>query len=338
MATHYMKTLIFFVVFSVSASVCHGASLDEKSIQTGIEQVAAGDYSSASDTFDRLIASSPERPEGYFFKAAVSHILKGHIQRKDYYETWRKNTAKAHSLSQVLLDENPKDTRALLIAGLTEGMSIVDALNNSSYLTAFLRAGTMEKHLEKAVKLDPKLYDAYYGLGVYHIRGSTESWVRIFRFFIGDTSEKGRKYLRRAVDGKGWIPNSARLALIWALYRVKKFKEARKDVEFLRTRYPKNVLYDIAYAESFFIAEDYPRARSEYIKLLSQLNQPKDEILRLYRQFSKWRVIRCDFALGKQEEVEEETGELLTEKHMYASLLEQIRLELKSVSGVLNKL
>ena len=241
------------------------------------------------------------------------------------------------ALSEALLEKNPEDTRALLLAGLTEGMRIVDALDSSSYLTAFLRAGAMENHLEKALELDPKIHDAYYGLGIYHIRGSTESWVRMFRFFIGDTSAKGRAYLRRAVDGKGWISNSARQALIWALLRAEKFQEARGDVEYLRARYPKNVLYDVAHAESFFIAEDYPRARAEYVKLLSRLERPKDEILRLYREFSRWRVIRCDYALGKQEEVEEETRELLTEKHMYSSLMEQIRLELESAAGVLKE-
>ena len=337
MTPKYVRILIVIVVFSFSASLSHGAPLDEKSINSGLEQVAAGDYSAASDSFDRVIASSPERPEGYFFKASVFHILKSHIQSKDYQETWRKNAAKALSLSEALLEKNPEDTRALLLAGLTEGMRIVDALDNSSYLTAFLRAGAMQNHLEKAVELDPKLHDAYYGLGIYHIRGSTESWVRMFRFFIGDTSEKGRTYLRRAVDGNGWISNSSRLALIWALYRAEKFKEARKDVAFLRARYRKNVLYDIAYAESFFIAEDYPRARAEYAKLLSRLKKPKDEILRLYREFSKWRVIRCDYALDKLEEVEEETRELLTEKHMYASLMEQIRLESESAAGVLKE-
>ena len=335
MVGHHMRELIFFVFFLMPANISYAASLDEKSINTGLEQVAAGDYLPASDTFDRVVSSAPERPEGYFFKASVFHILKGHIRRKDYYETWRKNTAKALALSEALLEKNPKDTRALLMAGLVEGMRIVDALDNSSYLSAFLRAGAMEKHLEKAVGLESKLYDAYYGLGIYHIRGSTESWVRMFRFFIGDTSEKGRTYLRRAVDGNGWISNSARLALIWALFRVKRFQQARKDVEFLRGRYPKNPLYDIAYAESFFIAEDYTRARAEYERLLSRLNQPKDDIFRLYRQFSKWRILRCDYALGNRKEVSEETEELLTEKHMYASLIEQIRLELKSASGVL---
>ena len=159
----------------------------------------------------------------------------------------------------------------------------------------------------------------------------------MFRFFIGDTSGKGRKYLRRAVDGKGWISNSARLALIWAQLRAEKFQEARGDVEFLRARYPKNALYDVAYAESFFLAEDYPRAQAEYAKLTARLKQAKDEILSLYREFSKWRVIRCDFALGKHQDVEEETRELLTEKHMYASLMEQIRLEVESASGVLKE-
>ena len=337
MAPQYLRTFILIVVFSAWAGVCHGAALDGKSIDLGLEYVAAGDYSAAADTFDRVIASAPERPEGYFFKASVFHVLKGHIRRKDYQETWRENAEKAMALSEALLEKNPEDTRALLLAGLTEGMRIVAALDSSSYLTAFLRAGAMENHLEKALELDPEIHDAYYGLGIYHIRGSTESWVRMFRFFIGDTSAKGRDYLRRAVDGKGWISNSARLALIWALYRAEKFQEARGDVEYLRARYPKNVLYDVAHAESFFIAEDYPRARAEYAKLLSRLEQSKDEILILYREFSKWRVIRCDYALGEQEEVEEETRELLTEKHMYSSLMEQIRLELESAAGVLKE-
>ncbi len=337
MASHFARILIFIVVFPASANLAHGASLDVKSIDAGLERVAAGDYSAASHSFDRVIASAPGRPEGYFFKASVFHILKGHIRREDYQETWRKNAEKAMALSEALLEKNPEDTRALLLAGLTEGMRIVDALDSSSYLTAFLRAGAMQNHLEKALELDPEIHDAYYGLGIYHIRGSTESWVRMFRFFVGDTSAKGRAYLRRAVDGGGWISITARLDLIWALYRAKKFKEARGDVEYLRARYPKNALYDVAYAESFFIAEDYPRARTEYAKLLSRLKESKDGISGLYREFSKWRVIRCDYALGKQEDVEEETRELLTEKHMYSSLMEQIRLELESAAGVLKE-
>ncbi len=337
MASHFARILIFIVVFPASANLAHGASLDVKSIDAGLERVAAGDYSAASHSFDRVIASAPGRPEGYFFKASVFHILKGHIRREDYQETWRKNAEKAMALSEALLEKNPEDTRALLLAGLTEGMRIVDALDSSSYLTAFLRAGAMQNHLEKALELDPEIHDAYYGLGIYHIRGSTESWVRMFRFFVGDTSAKGRAYLRRAVDGGGWISITARLDLIWALYRAKKFKEARGDVEYLRARYPRNALYDVAYAESFFIAEDYPRARAEYVKLLSRLKESKDGISGLYREFSKWRVIRCDYALGKQEDVEEETRELLTEKHMYSSLMEQIRLELESAAGVLKE-
>lgn len=335
MASRFARILVFCVVFPALANLAHGASLDVKSIDAGLERIAAGDYSAAADSFDRVIASAPQRPEGYFFKASVFHILKSHIRREDYYEAWRKNATKAHSLSEALLEKNPEDTRALLLAGLTEGMRIVDALDSSSYLTAFLRAGAMQNHLEKAVELDPKLHDAYYGLGVYHIRGSTESWVRMFRFFIGDTSAKGRAYLRRAVDGGGWISNSARLALVWALYRAKKFKEARRDVAYLRARYPKNALYDVAYAESFFLAEDYPRARAEYAKLTARLKESRDGILGLYREFSKWRVIRCDYASGKHQDVEEETRELLTEKRMYASLMEQIRLELESAAGVL---
>lgn len=337
MASRFARILIFFVVFPASANLSHGAPPDEKSIRTGLEQVAAGDYSAASDTFDRVIASAPGRPEGYFFKASVFHILKSHIRREDYRETWRKNAEKALALSEALLEKNPEDTRALLLAGLTEGMRIVDALDGGGYLTAFLRAGAMQNHLEKALELDPEIHDAYYGLGIYHIRGSTESWVRMFRFFIGDTSAKGRAYLRRAVDGGGWISNTARLALIWALYRVEKFKEARGDVEYLRARYPKNALYDIAHAESYFLAEDYPRARAEYVKLLARLKEPEDGISRLYREFSKWRVMRSDYASGKHQDVEEETRELLTEKHMYASLMEQIRLELESAAGVLKE-
>ncbi len=337
MASSFARILIFIVVITASANLAHGASLDVKSIDAGLERVAAGDYSAASDTFDRVIASAPGRPEGYFFKASVFHILKGHIRREKYQETWRKNAEKAMALSEALLEKNPEDTRALLLAGLTEGMRIVDALDSSSYLTAFLRAGAMQNHLEKALELDPKLHDAYYGLGIYHIRGSTESWVRMFRFFVGDTSAKGRKYLRRAVDGGGWISITARLDLIWALYRAKKFKEARGDAGYLRARYPENALYDVAYAESFFIAEDYPRARAEYVKLLSRLKGAEDGISGLYREFSRWRVIRCDYASGKHQDVAEETRELLTEKHMYSSLMEQIRLELESAAGMLKE-
>ena len=224
----HAAVLVLLVGLVIAPTPSRGALPQEKLFEEGIENIAAGNYTAALDVLDRALAASPESPEGYFLKASLFHILKAHFARPDYRKQWRENATKAFSLAEKMLEKNENDARALVLTGLVHGMEIVDALHRSKYFSAFGLAGSMNTHLERALEIEPKRHDAYYGLGVYHIRGSTEGWVRLFRFFVGDTSAKGREYLRRAVAGKGWTTNSAQLALVWDLLRVEKFEEARQ--------------------------------------------------------------------------------------------------------------
>ncbi len=333
----HAAVLVLLVGLVIAPTPSRGALPQEKLFEEGIENIAAGNYTAALDVLDRALAASPESPEGYFLKASLFHILKAHFARPDYRKQWRENATKAFSLAEKMLEKNENDARALVLTGLVHGMEIVDALHRSKYFSAFGLAGSMNTHLERALEIEPKRHDAYYGLGVYHIRGSTEGWVRLFRFFVGDTSAKGREYLRRAVAGKGWTTNSAQLALVWDLLRVEKFEEARKEIASLRARYPNNGLYDVAYAESFFVAGDCRRARAEYAALKPGLGRQKEEVAGLYEEFAVWRILRCDHTLGERSERREELQELLEETGRSASLIEQIRTEVAAVNEALGK-
>lgn len=324
MRAWFVAALIFLTMLSSPAAAASRVP-NPAAIRRGLEATAAGRYQDALGIFGCIVADAPGRPEGYFFRAAVYQLMNGHFERPAFREGLERDAGRAIALATDLLKRHPGDARLLLVSGLSNGMLAVYAIHQSHYISAFLQGRKMLRLLDRALAIDPRLEDAYYALGVYHIILSRSPWVRLLALFTGDTAEEGLADLRRVVERGDWLKTLARVELVWALYKEERFEEGRRALAPLLARYPDNPLYGLAYAEGYFMAGDYVRARREYAALEKRLGAKKDDYARLYAHFAEWRVVRCDFALGRYARAGAGARAVLEKPDMNSTLLRQVR-------------
>jgi len=319
--------LSLFLVLWLAAPAAAGlAPADEAALRRGVEAAAAGRYEEALARFGEVAERSPGRPEGPFFRAAVYKILKGHFDRPAYREGMEKNAALALGRAEALIRRDPSDAEAHLYAGLTKGMLAVDAVHRRRYLSALRSGRMMVSLLERAVALDPALEDAYYALGLYHLRWSHWTWLRPLAPFFRASGERGVAYLRRAAERGRWLRPLARLELVWALYREGRFGEGRRELARLHRDYPEQPLYALARAEGYYLQDNHERARKEFDALYARFKEREDDLSRLYARFARWRMAQSDYALGRYPEAGREAREAMDGPTMESSLLRQVRV------------
>ncbi len=276
----------------------------EELIGRGVRATAGGRYEAALREFGRVVEKAPGDAAGYFFLASVYSVLAGHFDDPAYREGFERNAFRALEIAEARIKAAPGDGRAHMIAGLALGMLGMDAARQKSYVRAFLRSRRTAKFLERAIALDPGLEDAYYALGLYYYWRVRAEWFRRLAPLIGDTGEKGIRYIRRTAERGRWLRDLARIELVYVLYHEGKFEEARGLISGIIEKFPSQPHYRFARAEGYFIEKDFRRARAEFRRVRERLlnGSAADRIARLYADFAEWRIVRSDFELGNLRE------------------------------------
>lgn len=327
-----MRCRYFSIIFVVlvllfpgaAYSSFHNISLDSV-IQKGIEATAAGHYSKALKIFNGVVEKIPDDPKGYFFLASVYNILSGYFDDQTYRDGFDDNASKALAISEARIKADLNDADAFLLAGLTMGMLGMDAARRQSYVRAFLRSRKTKKYLERVIALNPDLGDAYYGLGVYYFWRARAKWLRRLAPLLGDTGEEGLRYLRRAARSGRWLRDLARIELVYTLYTEKKFNEGRRLAAGLIKEYPDQPHYQFAHAESYFIQNDFKRARPQFQEIHERFKNARSRIEALFRDFAEWRVVRCNWRLGNTEAARRGALAVRAKPEMGSPLMRRVR-------------
>ncbi len=201
-----------------SATVNFPEDLDSR-IMRGLEGIYSLHLDVSAREFDGIIEKYPDRPYGYFGKAMTTWA------RLEYeHETsspalknlFERLTEEARVKSKQWLKEHPKDAQAHLCAGGIHGLRSKLFLENHRWIKAYLSGKKAIRYTRKAAKLDPQLYDAYLGMGMYeYYAGTLGVVVRILaRFFLHGDPVKGIEYLKTAREKGHFNAVAAELMLI----------------------------------------------------------------------------------------------------------------------------
>jgi len=165
-------------------------------------------YAKAEELFDQYCQAHPKDPAGYFYKTAnnwwelaqkLDYELPG--VEKRFEENYQKTVQVAEALADAAPDNNTK-ARACLYWGGAEGLKGRWLVTQRSWVQAYFRGRSGNRLLRQAVMLDPKLYDAYMGLGIYDYFTDTLPGVQgvlAYLFIHGDRA-RGLKELQWAID------------------------------------------------------------------------------------------------------------------------------------------
>jgi tetratricopeptide (TPR) repeat protein len=159
---------------------------------------------------------------------------------------FRETLEKAVAIGRARVEANAKDADAHYQLGAAVGLrASYTATVDGSAMGAFRAAREAYNEHEQVLALDPRRKDAGLIVGTYRYIVSALAlpvrWMAYIVGFGGD-KEKGLKMIEDAVAYGGDNEEDARFALILLYNRERRYDDAMKVIEILRTKYPRNRL------------------------------------------------------------------------------------------------
>ncbi len=173
---------------------------------------------------------------------------------------------------RVLKGRRQKDPREIAWAYFAKGAALsykaIYYGRKKNFIKALYYAFPAKKALDKAVKIDSTLYDAYLPLGTYDY--ALSELPKFVKWLAGgrDRREKALREMRLAAYKGKFVEIVAKDALIWTLAYHRSFKEAENISQELLKRYPASRTFRWTYTYILRRSGQWKRARDEYQKLL----------------------------------------------------------------------
>ena len=267
-----LSKIILLVLFLFSHSV--QAEMLEPTLLEVTELTYSDRFDEAISLADSYIASHPSDPRGLVVKAMAmdwkQKITAGFEKKLDgQILEMLKN---ANLMAFIQWERDPKNIDKMI----TLGNSYLYLSKKWVDLKKQGRAGFIlkkcRKHLEEAISLDPKRYDAYLALGLFNFyMANIPPGFKFLAGLLGMTGNEavGLKQLKMASENKNlhWV--DAKFILAYAFGKTKKdYPSSLAIMNDLVTRYPKNVFFRHFKAEYETKAKQYALARVDFSKFL----------------------------------------------------------------------
>lgn len=241
-------------VFGLTAVPGAGAATVDEHIMTGIEQLYNVQFDAAAKSFDKAIAVDPADPRGYFYRANVhlwSYLFDHRSEQLARYMSVSDRGIKA---AEKRLRDNPRDNVAKLFLGMTYGFRAISNARAENIMAAALSAKACHDRLSEVVRADPKLQDAYLGLGIFHyVFGTIPDAAQVLvgmGGIKGDAALGIREIEATAARGKYFRNDAQLIVALLTIYHRDDLAGGMRALEAMARRYPKNVaiLYAIGSA------------------------------------------------------------------------------------------
>jgi len=263
----------------------------------GIHQYYSLDFEGGMRSFEIMLKEFPNHPAGYLCMAGLIEAKMIMERQNEDEEEMYEYLEKSLKLCQAEIQAGRKASGYFFQGGAL-GYRGLHKWRRKEHLGAFRDGTAGVRSLKMAVKLDPQLHDAFYGLGLYEYYKAKYSKTFSFIPFIRDTREEGIKMLMQCMEKGLFSAAAARVALMRIFLEEGRMEEAEKIGDWVVDAYP---LYWDAHVlkASVFRERDQPR---EAIPFLEQAIRVLEERL----PTNVYDRIRLQFELaGLYEELEE---------------------------------
>jgi len=264
-----------------------------------MDKLMDGDLDGATAGFRRIEQSDPESPLGYLLEADASwwkiYLTEGDLVDPDvfearseattpYDEDFKRSDELAIRKAEIHLHAHQDEAGNYFSEGLAYGLrSQLEALRDHALATA--RAGKKLRNLSlEALKLDPNLNDAWFGVGLYNYFVDTlPTYVKMLRFLImlpGGDRVEGLRQMEQAMNKGQLVAAEARFHLGKNYSRPFDRQYARSLELFrqLQRQYPHNPLWDLLVGSVELRLGQDKEGEALYRKVLAETANPKADI------------------------------------------------------------
>ena len=255
------STLVRTTLVAALAACCAAAGVVNEQSGDAIRQaIDAGyrqQYDSAQSFIESVLARDSTDPAGPFWQASFIQTLLYDSGERGLVDSFYSVTKQAEELCRQRLSRDERNARAHFYLGMTR-LNLANCQSWEQKKSAALRTMLgVQGEMRAALKLDPELTDACFGLGmVEYFRAQGNKFV----LGLGLFGSKGKAYdwLRKAEQGSGLLSTSATSSLAWIMGQDRKFDSAIARCEQLLARYPGNrtvmrMMRDIYYSKGDYV-------------------------------------------------------------------------------------
>ncbi len=247
---------------------------NDPDLPQGVEEYQRYNFQQALENFERFIQKHPESLLGYFLQAETYWSI--FINKRENTEAEKhfiELSQKIIKMGEARLKRNKNDTDTLLIlAGLYSRWGLLEGSYNHRW-EAITRSMKARTYFEKVVEINPEIYDAYLGLGLYdYFTATFPGYIRVFSkvlFGLYGGQEKGLKELQLAMEKGTYSRDLAKFFL--AFFYIKYENKAPQALNLLKEladQYPENLNYLGLLAYCYKELKDYDNAIHTYRKIL----------------------------------------------------------------------
>ena len=218
----------------------------------GIHETCQGAHEQCQQTLDKLKKLLPEHPVGYLFSAAAFQITVIDYRNLSLMKKFEENIEKAIVLSKKLIEQDKEDPWGYFYLGASYGFRGLIRAEYGSLFSAALDGLKGYKNMKKALERKEDLYDAYYGIGLYHYW--TSAYADKLYVLLGSKSERreqGIAEVRMSADRGIYSPVEASCSLVRIFHNEKNYEQALVEALKIKEKYPR-YLYSYWYMASCY--------------------------------------------------------------------------------------
>ena len=181
-----------------------GAGVDDR-YDRGLAYMYRLEFDKAAEEVKEIVNLAPESPAGYFALAALSwwrysqnFDMQGSLKAVE--EEFVSNSDKVIALAQQMVKEKRDLDQAYFFMGSAYGLQGRWYAVQRSWWRAYTRGRKGRKFLKKSVEVNPAVYDAYLGLGIFDYYTATLPGALGLgaKLFVGGDRRRGMEYVKLA--------------------------------------------------------------------------------------------------------------------------------------------
>ena len=280
------------------ATACHGMQL-----------LMDGDIDGAIQVFRQVEQADPESPLGYVLEADANwwkiYLTEGNLTDPDVFEALSEKVTPydaeflrlnnlAIQKAQAQIHNHQDQARAYLYQGFAYALEArLEALRDHALATA--RAGKQMRSLSNAaLKLDPTLYDADLGVGIYnYFEATLPTYVKMLRFLIhlpGGSRELGLQQLQTAAE-KGEVTKGEaqfHLAKNFSRNNEQQYARSLEIFQAMVREYPDSPLWKLLVGGVEIRMGQTQEGEALYREVVKDTEEPKSQVWKpLHEQAQK---------------------------------------------------
>lgn len=257
----------------------------------GLDGIYAVDLETANKYFGEALAKYPDSPFPHFGIAMAKWAHLEYLEDESDPKLEKEYSAltdKAVEVAQAWLKKHPDDVNAHLCIGGIYGLRARLSILQRRWFKAYFDGKKAIASMRRVIKLNPEVYDAYLGLGMYeYYAGTLPGVVKLLaKLIMPGNPVKGLEYLNLCRE-KGYFNALGAKLLLIEIYTQpgSKYADTATAVKWareLRGQFPVHPQMHFVEIVSLYEDKQYAECRREALEYLKAVEEGKPAYRRRY--------------------------------------------------------